>query len=133
MATPLDVGYVSPGPQWLQDPSGRYQYRYWDGQRWTDWVAVNGQHLVDSSASVHDSAGMRWLLPVGRSGLAIAAGYAGLFALVVLPAPLALVLGLLAALDLRRHPSKLGWGRTIFAMITGLLGTLALVAVLVLG
>ena len=41
-----------------------------------------------------DSATMRMLLPVGRSGLAIAAGYAGLFALLILPAPLALLLGL---------------------------------------
>ncbi|MDQ6614316.1 MAG: hypothetical protein M3083_06135 [Actinomycetota bacterium] len=76
---------------------------------------------------------MRWLLPVGRSGLAIAAGYAGLFALIVLPAPLALVLGLLAALDLHRHPSKHGWGRTVFAIATGLLGTVILIAALVFG
>ena len=131
MATPLDVGYVSPGPQWLQDPSGRYQFRFWDGHRWTDWVSANGQQLLDSSACpVHDS-GVRWLLPVGRSGVAIAAGYAGLFSFIVLPAPIALVLGLLAARDLRRHPSKLGWGRTIFALVAGLLGTVVLVAALV--
>jgi Protein of unknown function (DUF2510) len=133
MASPLYVGYVLPVPQWFQDPSGRYQYRFWDGLRWTDLVAVNGQQLVDGPASANASAGMRWLLPVGRSGLAIAAGYAGLFALIVLPAPLALVLGLLAALDLHRHPSKLGWGRAIFAIITGLLGTVALAAAFVFG
>ena len=80
-----------------------------------------------------DDAAMRWVLPVGRSGLAIAAGYAGLFALIVLPAPLALILGLLAAADLHRHPSKRGWGRAIFAMTTGVLGTLLLLTAFVLG
>ena len=30
---------------------------------------------------------MRWLLPVGRSGYAITAGYVGLFSLLVAPAP----------------------------------------------
>lgn len=59
------------------------------------------------------------LLPVGRSGLAIAAGYAGLFALLVFPAPLALVLGLLAVRDLRLHPKKHGMGRAIHALIHG--------------
>ena len=36
-----------------------------------------------------DDAAMRMLLPVGRSGWAIAAGYLGLFSLIVLPAPYA--------------------------------------------
>jgi hypothetical protein len=66
---------------------------------------------------------MRWIFPVGRSGLAIAAGYAGLFGLVVFPAPIALLLGLLAAIDLRRRPAKLGWGRAIFGLTVGILGT----------
>tara|TARA_B100000315_G_C14284774_1_gene454685 strand:+ start:90 stop:440 length:351 start_codon:yes stop_codon:yes gene_type:complete len=70
-----------------------------------------------------DSAIMRMLLPVGRSGLAIAAGYAGLFALLVFPAPLALVLGILAIRDLRKHPTKHGMGRAIFGVVIGALGT----------
>ena len=75
---------------------------------------------------------MRMVLPVGRSGLAIAAGYAGLFALLLFPAPLALVLGILAIVDIRRNPEKHGMGRAIFAVITGGLGT-ALLAVAFLG
>ncbi|MDO8677799.1 MAG: DUF4190 domain-containing protein [Acidobacteriota bacterium] len=66
---------------------------------------------------------MRMLLPVGRSGLAIAAGYAGLFAFLILPAPLALVLGVLAVRDIRRNPKKRGMGRAVFGVITGVLGT----------
>ena len=59
------------------------------------------------------------LLPVGRSGLAIAAGYAGLFSILMFPAPIAVLLGILAILDIRRNPEKHGMGRAVFALIMG--------------
>jgi hypothetical protein len=79
---------------------------------------------------------MRMILPVGRSGLAIAAGYAGLFSILCFlapiafgyaglfsilcfPAPIALILGILAVIDIKRHPEKHGMGRAVFAMLTG--------------
>ncbi|WP_127479281.1 DUF4041 domain-containing protein [Nocardioides pantholopis] len=34
-------------PGWYADPTGRYEHRYWDGQRWTDSVGANGQQHVD--------------------------------------------------------------------------------------
>lgn len=84
---------------------------------------------------MEDSAGLRLLLPVGRSGWAIAAGYAGLFALVIVPAPLALVLSLAAIWDIRlsraRGITKYGLGRAIFGLIAGLLGTAVLVMLIV--
>ena len=67
---------------------------------------------------------LRAIVPVGRSGLAIAAGYAGLFALLILPAPLAILLGVLAIRDIRRHPGKLGMGRAIFGLVMGILALL---------
>ncbi|MBU9766182.1 DUF2510 domain-containing protein [Mycobacterium sp. TNTM28] len=30
-------------PGWLPDPDGRYEYRWWDGQAWTDQVSHQGQ------------------------------------------------------------------------------------------
>lgn len=33
---------------WHPDPSGRNQYRYWDGASWTDWVANDGVQATDS-------------------------------------------------------------------------------------
>ncbi|WP_419917865.1 RDD family protein [Candidatus Poriferisocius sp.] len=33
---------------WDPDPTGRHQYRWWDGERWTDQVADNGVQRVDS-------------------------------------------------------------------------------------
>ena len=62
----------------------------------------------------YDSS-LRFILPVGRSGYAIAAGYLGLFSLIVFPAPLALLFGILAVGDIRRHPKKLGMGRAVSA------------------
>lgn len=74
-----------------------------------------------------DNLGMRILLPVGRSPWAIAAGYAGLFAVTCFLAPIALLLGGIAIYDLRRHPDRHGWGRTIFGTVMGAIGTLLLV------
>jgi hypothetical protein len=74
---------------------------------------------------------MRMLLPVGRSIWAIAAGYAGLFAVICFPAPLALFLGAMAIVDLKRHPEKHGWGRAIFGLVMGIVGTVLLILALV--
>jgi hypothetical protein len=76
-----------------------------------------------ATTDIGDNAAMRMLLPVGRSGLASAAGYAGLFAFLVVPAPLALILGILAVRDLRNHPKKHGMGRAVFGIVIGALGT----------
>ena len=35
-------------PGWFQDPLGRYQFRYWDGDAWTTHVSHNGTVCVDS-------------------------------------------------------------------------------------
>jgi hypothetical protein len=73
----------------------------------------------------------RMLLPVGRSGWAIAAGYLGLFAVLIIPAPLALICGILAIHDFQQHPEKFGRGRAIFGLVMGTLGTLILIPVLI--
>jgi hypothetical protein len=85
----------------------------------------NQQHLGDSAA-------MRALLPVGRSAWAIAAGYLGLFSLIVFPAPVSIIISIIAILDIRKsksseHP-KHGMGRAIFGLIMGLVGTAVLLS-----
>jgi hypothetical protein len=79
-----------------------------------------------------DDPTMRVLLPVGRSLWAIAAGYLGLFSLVVLPAPLALIIGIIAVVDIRKHPDRHGMGRAVFGIVMGTLGTIALLVILAL-
>ena len=80
---------------------------------------------------LQDDAGLRLVLPVGRSGWAIAAGYLGLFSLLIIPAPIALLVSIVATVHLRRHPDLYGWGRTIFGLITsGLMTLLFLLGIL---
>ena len=78
---------------------------------------------------------MRMILPVGRSGWAIAAGYLGLFGLIILPAPLALIVSLIAIADIRKHRHDLsprrGMGRAVFGLIVGVLGTVILLLIVV--
>ncbi len=71
------------------------------------------------SPDIGQDAGFRMLLPVGRSGWAIAAGYAGLLSPLMCPAPLALLFGILAIRDIRRNPQKHGMGRAIFGIVMG--------------
>ena len=38
----------TPSPGWNPDPTGRHEYRYWDGQDWTDDVSDDGVTSVDA-------------------------------------------------------------------------------------
>jgi hypothetical protein len=78
--------------------------------------------------SLGDSAMMRAILPVGRSGWAIASGY---LALIMVTAPLAVITGILAIRDIRRNPHKHGMGRAIFGIVFGGLVTAFYVFILV--
>ncbi len=41
---------TGPAADWLEDPTGRFSLRYWDGERYTDWVlGFNGQVVLDRS------------------------------------------------------------------------------------
>ncbi len=75
---------------------------------------------------IGEDAMIRMLIPVGRSGLAIAAGYAGLISPILLPAPIALLLGILAIRDIRRNPNKHGMGRAVFGLVMGIIFSVVL-------
>jgi len=85
------------------------------------------------SPSIGDDAVVRMLIPVGRSIWAIAAGYVGLISVLLIPAPIALFLGIMAIRDIKRHPEKHGMGRAIFGLVMGGLFTLALAFILIIG
>jgi hypothetical protein len=85
------------------------------------------QPVARAARPAGDDPVMRMVLPVGRSPWAIAAGYLGLFSLLVIPAPFALATGLLALHDIREDPAKHGKGRAVFGIVMGTLGTLALI------
>jgi heme A synthase len=70
---------------------------------------------------------MRFVLPVGRSALSIAAGYLGLCSLIACIAPVAVVVSIMAIRELKRNPELLGWGRAIFGLVMGSIGTIILI------
>jgi hypothetical protein len=82
---------------------------------------------------IGQDAGMRMLLPVGLTGWAIASGYLGLVSVLLLPAPFALLTGILAIRTIRRNPKKHGMGRAIFGIVMGTIFTAVLLAAVVAG
>lgn len=104
---------------------------------------------------------IRMLLPVGRSAVAILAGYVALVAVemllgwcvvfsslplhishtirpfltsafLIFPIPLAFILGVWAVCDIKKNPEKHGMGRALFAVITGIIGTVLLSIILII-
>ena len=88
---------------------------------------------VDQEAGLGDSAGLRMIVPVGRSIWAILAGYLGLFSVLLIPAPFAVLFGLLAIREMRRNPKKHGMGRAIFGIVCGSLAMLLTAIVMGMG
>lgn len=87
-------------------------------------------HPYPKPAPLGDDPAIRMLLPVGRSGWAIAAGYFGLFSVLCFPAPLSVILGVIAIVHLRRNPKLHGMGRAVFGLVMGVLGCIPLVVML---
>ncbi len=90
-------------------------------------------YATPQSTPQHDigqDAGMRMLIPVGRSGWAIAAGYLGLLSLIPIFAPFAVIFGFVAIRDIRKHPDRHGMGRAIFGIVAGSLVILFLLGML---
>ncbi len=77
---------------------------------------------------IGQNVAVRMLLPVGRSIWAIMAGYLGLLSLLIIPAPFAVVVSIIAIIDIRKSRTaespKHGMGRAIFGLIMGTLVTL---------
>lgn len=90
--------------------------------------AVMCPHCGCFVATVDSDGSMRHLMPGSDlSGWAIAAGYLGLISLVMIPAPIAILCGIVAIREINREPAKRGLGRAWFGIVMGVLGTIALV------
>lgn len=88
--------------------------------------------LPATAAMIPDDGGaLNLLLPLApQSGLAIAAGYLGIFSLFLLPGPIALTLGIFALRDLKQNPHKRGVGRAYTGIVMGAFATIFLMALL---
>ena len=67
---------------------------------------------------IGENAGMRMLMPVGRSPWAIVAGYLGLLSPLLIFAPFALIVSIMAMRDIKRRNTH-GMGRAVFGLIMG--------------
>jgi len=76
--------------------------------------------------SAASAAALSMVLPINRSGWAIAAGYLALLSVLCLPAPFALFCGIMALRDLKRRPYLQGGGRAWFGIVMGILFTIVL-------
>ncbi len=74
-----------------------------------------------------DDAMLRWILPIGHSPFAIAAGYLGLFSLVCCPlGPIAFILAILGIIQIQKNPRLSGMGRCVVGIVLGGIGSLGL-------
>jgi hypothetical protein len=68
---------------------------------------------------------------VGVSGWAIASGYLGLVSVLILPAPFAILTGVMAIRDIRKNPKNHGMGRAIFGISMGALFSIPILILVV--
>jgi len=89
-------------------------------------AALTGEKVALQQSARRDTT-MRYVMPVDVSPMAFASGYLGLFSLLLLPAPLAIITGVLGLRDIACHPERTGKGRAIFGIAMGLVCTIGLV------
>jgi hypothetical protein len=122
--------------EWLPDPSGRHELRWWDGHHWTEHVSDGGVTAVDQPGELPppppSTAG-----PGGkqrRSGRATASLVLGIVGILVFPvvcSTLAIIFGALALRDIGDNDDIQGrkmawWGLGLG--IAGLVIGIALIA-----
>ena len=95
------------------------------GARLSGYASAEG-----SMPSYHYDPALSWVIPISASGWSVAAGYFGLFAVLVFPAPIAFILGIVALQDCKKR-SVGGKGRAIFAIVMGTIFSLPLPLILV--
>jgi hypothetical protein len=90
------------------------------------WVPVHSLPFLNAPQRPRDDGGaLNILIPIApQSGFAIASGYLGLFGFFGITAPLAIIFGILALSDLKKHPEKRGMGRAITGIVLGSLCTI---------
>jgi hypothetical protein len=95
-------------------------------------ITTQGEKFVaEEDEALGNDAVMRMIIPVGRSWLAIIAGYLGLMSVLIIPAPFALITGIMAVLEIKKNPKKHGLGRAIFGIVMGILGLVVGVPLLI--
>jgi hypothetical protein len=128
------VHFATVTPGWFPDPSGRFEFRYFNGRSWTADVATDGARYIDAGADRAQSPAPPASRGRGGNGLATAAFVCGLVALTICWLPvifvggfaLAVVALVLGGVALRRSAGRDGAGRG-FALAGVMTGGVAVV------
>ena len=73
---------------------------------------------------------LRYVMPIDTSLLCVAAGYLGLFSIIIFPAPISVIVSVLALRDIKRRPHLAGKGRAIFGLAMGSLFSIPILLLL---
>ncbi|MGH7244202.1 MAG: DUF4190 domain-containing protein [Phycisphaerales bacterium] len=90
-----------------------------------------GKQLPRADGAPDQLKGLEPVLPINTSFWAIAAGYLGLFSVLLVFAPFALICGILALLELKKSPGRRGHVRAWLGIVMGTLGTIGLLLLVV--
>ncbi len=118
-----DKRYKFSGPEWRaseQPTRGmRVDFDAQDGVATVIFQELSKPAGMKGGVPTESNKALRMVIPIGRSGYAIAAGYLALFSVLFIPAPFALLFGILALRDIKTNPEKIGKGRAYFGVIMG--------------
>jgi sugar phosphate permease len=64
-----------------------------------------------------------FIVPINTNWIAVLAGYLGLLSIILIPAPISVIVSLIALKKLKNNPGQYGKGRAWFGLIMGLIGT----------
>lgn len=95
------------------------------------YTAPQTQQMAPPPAQ-SDDPWLRWIVPVGKSPFAVISALLGLLSLACCPmGPIALVLGIVGIVHIRKKPGLEGTGRAIIGILLGLVGTIGLFAMII--
>jgi len=94
----------------------RRQTRVWRPGADENALTRAGDFLAELATAPSDDH-LVHVLPVNRSGWAIAAGYVGLMSFFPIISYVGVLVSSIAAWHLKKHPKKLGWGRVITGFV----------------
>ena len=140
---------------WVPDPSGRFEFRYWDGRGWTDHVSTSGRVGADPTegwpapgllppppppvASVVQpiqtltTPSVAFAMQPRNNGLAIASMVLGIVWIYGIGSILAVIFGHVALSQIKRSVgSQRGRGMAIAGLVLGYIGV-ALLALIIVG
>ncbi len=94
------------------------------------WPGPTGALMGLASSGGLQASGPAVASPPGMAQAAFVSGWLSIF---LCPAPVAVVLGILGIVEVRREPGRTGMGRSVFGLVAGLVGSVVLAAVLLHG